>query len=1199
MPTAAQTVDILYQNRRALLQIGKYSEADTVLHLIDPVLEYLGYPATHQTREAQKTKNRPDIVLWPTTADRRSTNPADAILEAKPLDADLDGTGLSRSDRPKSQIKRYLIGYPHSGTGTYGILTDGNIWHIIRRGYADSQTQLVREWRLFSGNRANETEYLREIAHVLRNPALPNFNRTAETRTALAREVCTAIAEGKRPNEILQTITGNSSHKSSLAGQILLQGKALEAETIEWSSYAYTEAGRIKVDQLDTSHEVVAVAVVQTTDAETDDDAILYRQDVAIAASTFAKTVPTVTSVILMIQPDVDGTFGTARLAVYHQGHTSMTTDFNPYTPAPMVLKSIQKICEQIKKTAPVPVKTLTDPVAAKGVREEFYAKVANGWTLRQQRKAKGNQRQRYVYREAVLRHLIRTIFAWILKEDGKLPPEAFDEAFANRLVPGDYHAGILTFLFHERLNKPHNQRVNHPHQEINQALSGTRFLNGSLFQIHQNDSVLSFTDDDYFGTDPQEPGLFTILGEYDWTAAEHTPHTSDQTIDPEVLSNLFENLIAATKFGEEVPDRMPAGTYYTPADVALEMVKDALTEAVFASAPALWSRGDVRQLLTDEPSTPLHASCAERNRLLSRFREITIFDPAVGSGEFPFICTLAIKQAIRKLGTDETDADILRGIVGNQIYAQDINPMAVQVTRLRLFIAITAAETPGQESDAKPLPNLEARIVCANTLGVVADQNWQPLGGGSLQAQVSKVNNELSRLAQIVDRWLSAHDEVAKQTVRREYETARRDLLKATRGKFATPETVAFAKHPLLDPDAPPVTTDPRLYFYGKARNGFDIIIGNPPYESVNKDLQPPPGANESLRKELTLKKQNRRKELISNKKYQTTAGNDLYNLFAEAAMVLAKPVGGIVELVMPLSLSFGQDQTNLRRLFETHCQRIVVRCQDIRPDKTFHDSPVEHPENSQRTTIVTATTGPNKPTIYLSGTNKWRKSERHEYWISRPRPLPRPRTVSVDTRIDSQWERVDTLDMNNLITAMKANPTKIRDLKQPGENRYRIGFPKSARYFFTAMPVGMLDRGEFTLPISTFERLELAVAASNCHAAFIWWKAFGDAYHVNPHEVETIAIPQLWIDDPQTNRTVRHLARHLMSVAPLRRQSIITGRNRTSQDTVDLHANASVFISKIDESYLRALNIPVEPVLQQLRVLRSRSTWKLGAVT
>ena len=64
MPNAAETARILFANRRNLVGLGAYSEEDTVSHLIDPALAFLGYPVTHQRRELQSGDNRPDIVLY-------------------------------------------------------------------------------------------------------------------------------------------------------------------------------------------------------------------------------------------------------------------------------------------------------------------------------------------------------------------------------------------------------------------------------------------------------------------------------------------------------------------------------------------------------------------------------------------------------------------------------------------------------------------------------------------------------------------------------------------------------------------------------------------------------------------------------------------------------------------------------------------------------------------------------------------------------------------------------------------------------------------------------------------------------------------------------------------------------------------------------------------------------------------------------
>ena len=310
----------------------------------------------------------------------------------------------------------------------------------------------------------------------------------------------------------------------------------------------------------------------------------------------------------------------------------------------------------------------------------------------------------------------------------------------------------------------------------------------------------------------------------------------------------------------------------------------------------------------------------------------------------------LAVKKGLRNLGTDESDTTLTRDIISRQLFAQDINPMAVQVTRLRLFIAIMATETPEESEDnLQPLPNLEAKVICANTLSTAATRDWSPFGAGTFQSTMDEVKDSLIKVADIRRQWQSAHDEAAKQAIRQDDEKAREQLRAALKGKMGTTETAKFAKHALLDPDAQPAEMDARLLFYDPERTGFDIVIGNPPYESINKDLSTPANATKEQKAELAKKKK-ARKKAFQNLKYKTTAGNDLYNLMAEAALTLARPDGGVVTLIVPLSICFGQDQKDTRQLFESVCNRIVLRNQDNRPDKAFHNSPVQNAESRQR---------------------------------------------------------------------------------------------------------------------------------------------------------------------------------------------------------------------------------------------------------
>ena len=1171
MNDTLKIIEDVRENARHLKSREKYSEADTISLLIDPVLPHIGFDRFQQSRESEINANRPDIVIWGHAAQANYAVPAAAIIEAKPLGADLNGNGKPKYDRPKEQIARYVTCYDRAGESTLGVLTDGNVWHIIKR-VGDRRVEVVDEYRLLDGPAPDAARFLDKVEDIFKQSANQASPAGGKSKTA-ARMIADAVANDKSPNQILGLLTNSVESHSSIEGVISLKGKAKYAER-DWEEYAYTTTGQIQSEQSSFDREALCVAVVKMAEAKTRDEITLHRDDVALIASLFAKIAPMKMSVILAIQPDVNGKPAKARIAVHHQGHTGMTTEFNPCAPPITAVNSLQRIYDSLKRKQPISATRLVDAVATKELRKEFYQAVATGWTLRQYRKAKGGERKRRLYREAVLRHLIRSLFTWILKEDGKLPQEIFDKEFARAHAPGSYHEDILTYMFHERLNKPISGRARHAVPEINAALSDTRFLNGSLFARHDGDENLHLTDEDYFGVDPETPGLFTILAQYDWTALEHTPSHSDQTIDPEVLSNLFENLIAVTEVNH-TPDRMPKGTYYTPADVAREMCKDALTLAVKNHAPASWSEADLLRLFGDAYASLPDAPDREMDILRNRIEGLTVFDPAAGSGEFPLMSLYAIRTALESLGARD-DGRMTRDIIGKQIFAQDINAMAVQITRLRLFIAIIAAEK-GVPSHL-PLPNLEARIVCADTLATIPQRGWSPTATGGFQT--ASLTRALAKRASIFSEWIDAHEETRKESLRKEDEDVRTTLRQAIKDTAARLEILEFAEHPLLEPNTPPAAIDPRLLFYREDWRGFDIVIGNPPYDRIAAGQD----SNE----------RNKAKDDLKRRGYQTVKSNDLYALIAEAGLSLVKPEAGVVTLIVPLSLCFAQSKKPLRELFERYSGELRLRNQDNAPS-VFHESPVSNPANRQRTTILTAVTSTRSgaPDILVTGTNKWDKGERRQFLESRGYVTVPKRPKTLDTRLDFQWERLPTPKIAQLITAMRNCKTKVRNLG----SGVKIGFPQTAYDFITVAPAGVLNRREFVLEVGDRDELAIAMAALNCHATHAWWKAYGDAFHLNPYEMATVAIPSEWVEVEETRERVIALGKRLINAVNPKNVKVVTsGVKSTKKDKLNLHECEPKTIAEIDKLYMDALNLSREPLLTQLRELRIGSTWRVG---
>ena len=1198
MRSSVEVVEFLRSRAVDLRSWDGYSEADTCRYLVDPVLDFLGYPVTQRRYEAGSNLrggggNRPDVVVWEPGRARRG-NLATAIVEVKALGVDLGGRGRSRLKSPKEQIARYTLGCDFSGVGTLGMLTDGNVWHLVRSGEGRNRAAMeVGEFRLLDGAVGDAAAGLEEIQQLVRVAAGAPSRPVVEGAQS-ARELIGAVAEGRPPQELLGLLAAPKRTGDDLKAEVSLDGELEYAELSHWASYAFGPAGRLEVAEGDLESDPACAAVVQMSPPEPEAQdgggggVMLRRDDVAAAAAAFAKSVSSGVSVVLVVQPDESGAPAGARLSVRHRGHTGMTAEFDPRAPSPLVLRSVQRIQQHLRSADPVPADGLADAVSPAGAQKAFYGSVS-GWVLRRYAEASGGPDPRAA-KEAVLRHLIRTLFVWILKEEGRLPPELFDRSFADRCAPGSYHRDVLAFMFHERLNKPAGQRGAHNVAEIDDAMREVAFLNGSLFAVHDGDEGLSIPNEEYFGpledgkgnpledeTGNELHGLFEILSDYDWTASEHLPDHSDQTIDPEVLGSLFENLIAVTE-AEETPKSMPRGTYYTPPDVAREMVKDALALAVRGHAPPGWTERDLLDLFGDHDiPAPAGASEQEQSGLAGRIEALTVFDPCVGSGAFLVAALHAMRSALAKLGRGgDQPGEPTRRIVSRQLYAQDINPMAAQITRLRLFIALIAAEPGGP---AGPLPNLEAKIVCADTLCTAPRRDWAPSATGTLQDHQSGIIDAVRARGKIFAEWQDAHDEPRKAALRADDDTARRRLQDAIRELGATPETEAFAGHRLLDPGAGPALTDARLLFYNPDRAGFDIVIGNPPYESLK--LKQTPGMRERL----------------DRLGYKTTKCYDLYALIAEAGLTLANPDHGVLTLIVPLSVCFGQNKARLRELLEASSSEIRVRSQDNRPDTTFKKSPVAHPENRQRTSILSAVTSTagTEPEILVTGASKWPKAQRHSYLAHR-KYTPKPRFKKpLDKRLDHQWERMPTPEISELIATMRSAKVKIRNLQHLAQGTERIGFPKTAYEYVTTTPAGELKRDESTIQVGDKDNLAVAIAAVNSHLAYTWWKTYGDTFHINPYEIETVAIPDPWLHHTATQQRVIALSTQLIKAIseediPKRKSGI----HGTEHQTIDFHKRARDVIAEIDNLYIAGFGLKPEPLLTQLRTLRTNTTWR-----
>lgn len=1172
-----RVINALREGYRLVEKRGhEINEAETRMLLINPVLDALGFPPAHRRPEDGDRGNRPDELCYDREV-QPDLGTAAIILEAKALGSDFDVQAQPgrRTSSPDRQIQRYLRQHVASGQSTIGILTDGLRWRIYRRSGLD--VALIKDydfasvarqfWRsLGSFDEEDIAEFDAFVEIATRCYAQPEpLVLVAELDPVI--ELLKAIVRGASPDEILGHLIPDDEIelRYDIADQVALT--ALQQDMLEndWEENVYVIGPRTAQEGQLSLSDQLTVGVLKFKHSEWG----LGRGDTAMSARIFARAAGSGISVLLVYSTVADGV-SEARLAVCADGKVNMTAAFDPDLPAPSARTAIGQIIEVLSKEGVVSADDLMSPLEVAPLRQRFYQEVSQ-WTWNLQ------QGQDLAYRQAVLKHLIRVIFTWILKEESIIPPEIFEYAYsANYLDDVEaYHAEMLSFLFHERLNVVDEQRSQHPIEALNEILDQAPFLNGSLFARNGDDIELDVSSELYWNSDEDNPGLFTIFSRYHWTTDEHRPGESEQTLDPELLSNLFEQLITPTEEGRDPPPRQPRGTYYTPADVADEMVKDALTAAVRDYAPSGITDGQLLDIFGDPDTSLPDIDEVAKSKLANRIRELRIFDPAVGSGEFLFSCLIALRTALNKL--NGVHANAAREIIKNQLAGQDINALATQVTRLRLFIAIESAEKGNPSHE--PLPNLEARIVCADTLETIADPNWQMDRPGSIGDSAPEFAVSLAELARNRKRWFDAHSEEEKSQIRAKDDELRRKLrsylVENGNETVTSPELKGFVEYPLLSTDLIPARTDPRMLFYEPERVGFDIVIGNPPYERLSRSVD-----------------QDQRNRLIDKKGFKTTNVNDLYTLFCEVGLALARQDGGVVTMIVPLSIAFGQRQRTIREIFESRCARIDLRHYDNRPDTTFNLSPtVKSPDNRQRTTIVTAVVGEVAGReIRTSGLQSWRSEERPECLKQRWNTEVPDLSSFDDRQITAQWPRIPTRNVAELIEAVSQQ--SIRVSSYASEQGRNLAFPRTAYHFISTIPEGAVaPRTETVFTVESDDDLRLIMATLNGHVAYAWWAAFGDGFHVKISDLTSVTVPNAWIKKPEY---AIELGQRLLDVMP---NCVVEAKQQGGTwRNIDFHTYAPDLIEELDRLHIEALGIEVEPLLTHLKIMRSSSSWDFG---
>ncbi|MGN0029235.1 MAG: Eco57I restriction-modification methylase domain-containing protein, partial [Marinilabiliaceae bacterium] len=482
-----------------------------------------------------------------------------------------------------------------------------------------------------------------------------------------------------------------------------------------------------------------------------------------------------------------------------------------------------------------------------------------------------------------IIRMITRIIFVWFIKQKDLVPASIFDVKFLHSVLRdfdpqsatvGNYYNAILQNLFFATLNRAiEDERGNRrcfatsskrdiktlyryedlfaiSKEEVVDLFGRVPFLNGGLFECLDKTKTIdgverAYNYDGFSRNDKTFPdgryrnravvpnvfffapdkGLFSILGRYNFTIEENTPDDQKVALDPELLGKVFENLLGTYNPETRETARNQSGSFYTPREIVNYMVDESL-KAYAGNSPLLANLLDSPDFV---PATDDAAHLADYAALARRLRGVRILDPACGSGAFPMGMMTRLVDILSRIEPDGDPYERKLHVIENCIYGGDIQCIAIQITKLRFFISLVCdcEKDPSKPNFGIPtLPNLETKFVAADTL--TGKRKRELIGNLFADADIDAAKEQL---IEIRHAHFSAKTAYRKSDLRRKDEELRASLAqKLAENDFYSPDDARqLAAWNPYDQNAVAEFFDPEWMF--GVGDGFDIVIGNPPY--------------------------------------------------------------------------------------------------------------------------------------------------------------------------------------------------------------------------------------------------------------------------------------------------------------------------------------------------------------------------------
>lgn len=438
--------------------------------------------------------------------------------------------------------------------------------------------------------------------------------------------------------------------------------------------------------------------------------------------------------------------------------------------------------------------------------------------------------------------------------------------------------------------------------------------------------------------------GIIDIFNRYTFTVEENTPLDQEVSLDPELLGKAFENLLASYNPETQQSARKQTGSFYTPREIVQYMVDESLI-AHLKRKCGEDMEPQYRHLL-NYATDDINLSEDQQRAIMNALYDCRVLDPACGSGAFPMGMLQQMVHVLRQIDPENTlwrelmekravelsrdaysqenenertarleniaqafnrnvnDPDYARKLflIEHCIFGVDIQPIATQISKLRFFISLVVDQRPTKDASdnfgIRPLPNLESNFVTANTLVPLNREKSVFLDNPDVifyESQLKELNHRL----------FQCKNSTKKEELVRSLIDTRRSLAQVMENEGLIGENGynQLLAWDMFDQNASSPFFDPEWMF--GVKDGFDIVIGNPPYTQIRKGIYS--------------------KSFFPYSEGKDVGKQNLYKLFVEYSYNILKE-HGVSVLIVQSSLMCDMSSTFTRELLLKNTELINV---------------------------------------------------------------------------------------------------------------------------------------------------------------------------------------------------------------------------------------------------------------------------------